>query len=60
MMVKKNDRVSNLQCFCKRIVNDKARPDIKGFSCKCSGFGEKTGVEQIINVERFVVVNKKS
>jgi len=55
----KNDLVlTNLQCFCKRVIKDKDRPDIKGVDCKCSGI-DKNGVERTIKVTGFLVVNKK-
>jgi len=54
----KEIRIETLQCFCKRTIKDKGRPDIKGFSCKCTGFDNK-GFEKIIRVSNYVVVNKR-
>lgn len=50
--------VTNLQCVCKRIIKDKARPDLVATNCKCSGFDQK-GVEITFKVKGFVQVIKR-
>jgi len=56
-MTKYDLELSNLNCFCKRIINDKNRPDIKGTDCICSGIDEN-GVERTIKIKGFVVINE--
>jgi len=48
-MAKHNLELTNLQCFCKRVIKDKDRPDIKGVDCICSGI-DQNGVEKTIKV----------